>query len=199
MLSLGLRGGKPQCCLQLPISLVGLPKVAVQFSAKLSWAACSGTGDATMGGSDLYLTRGGREYFSLRTCWLLAHLDQKSTEPRFSLLEPITGGTQPVLPATPAFTAPAPAWAPSLPALALPGQALLPVPSQHSPPHLAPLHACCTAPAPLLDPIPQPSPPHSIPATEPLPTLLDPRHSLAHPTSCHSTPQPCLTPLDPCY
>lgn len=101
--------------------------------------------------------------------------------------------------ATPAFTAPAPAWASSLPALALPGQALLPVPSQHSPPHLAPLHACCTAPAPLLDPIPQPSPPHSIPATEPLPTLLDPSHSLAYPTSSHSTPQPCLTPLDPCY
>lgn len=134
--------------------------------------------------------------------------------PRFSLpgahhWRDITGP-----PASSARLAPAPARAPSLPALALPGQTRLPVPApsppyspchpRSVPPH-EPAHPARSRPTALLTPLdPRPSPSnlldlcprHSIPATEPSSRRsipgTEPRH-LARPPPDPPPPRSAVT------
>lgn len=177
----------PQRCLQLPL---------------LSWATQNSSqgvqpnspglqGDTTMGASDVYLTKGGREYFSSKTQLLLAHLDQNHSI-LFQLSEPSSGGTEPALPPRPsACAAPAPPWALSLPAFAAPGQASLPIPSRLSSPLCIPIHPCCAASATRSAPLHQPDHP-----TRSCPTAL-PTHAVLWQTLAHPLVQSLLTPLDP--
>lgn len=133
----------PQCCLHLPIALAGMPETAVKecgpFSAKLSWAACSGMGDTRMGGSALYMMRGSRVFF-LKDLPVLGTPGPKAQCPVSAFWEPIRGGTQLVLPASPEVPGPCSSMG-SIPACtcpARPGLAPCPLMAQPTPPHPTP-------------------------------------------------------------